>query len=903
MNQDDAAHQNRSSPYHAQSLDSVLRSLQVDPQKGLSESDVQKALRDVGPNKLREGPTYSRWKIFFDQFKSVVIIVLAVAGGGAFAFGQWVEGIAITAVLMVNTAIGYLTEYKARRSMAELQAMGGDTIRVLRSGEQEEIDSEDLVPGDIIILEGGDLIPADIRLIESNNLRVNEASLTGESEPVLKDVEPVKAETPLAERKCMLYKGTTITEGSGEGVTVGTGMNTQLGHISELAQSAEKEVTPLQKRLNQLGRRLAGITLVLAVLIAGIGLLAGRETIQMIETAIALGVAAIPEGLPIVATIALARGMYLMARRNGLIKKLPAVETLGATGVIFTDKTGTLTENRMTLRKIKTPAGEFKLEKNQVESRESVHPLELRIIETGVLCNNASLGKAADGDDPEKEQGDPTETALLRAGTKFDISRASLLERMPEEKEVPFNPDLMLMATFHQISEGFRVAVKGAPHRVLEKCSRIATENGQNDQPMKEDLREKYRKQAEELAGEGYRVLGIADKTAGSVEEEPYENLTFLGLVGLHDPPREGVRDSIDECRKAGIRVIMVTGDQAETAKAIAKETHIVDEAEEITVIHGSELKDPDDMSEEDRRRIMEASVFARVTPEQKLHLIKLMQQKGFTVAMTGDGVNDAPALKKADIGVAMGERGTDAARQVADMVLLDDAFDSIVAAVRQGRIIFTNIRKSVMFMLCTNVAEVIIVAVAAAAGTFADIPIPLLPLQILYLNVITDVFPALALGMSAGEPGVMEEKPRPRDESILTAGHWRAIAGWAALVAVCVLGSLVAAYNGLNFETRTAVTVSFLTLAFAKLWFVFNLRKPGSGMLKNDIVRNPFVLGSIVLCTVLLLAAVYLPAISDILKTRHPGLTGWSLLLGMSLLPFIVGQGLRTIQRLGTRD
>ncbi|MFO7962989.1 MAG: cation-transporting P-type ATPase [Desulfobacterales bacterium] len=886
--------------YFSIPVDDTLEKLGVTAKQGLSQEDVRRRLERHGPNRLREAKTRSAWLMLIDQFKSMVIIVLVIAGAVALTFQHWAEGIAIAAVLLINAGLGFVTEWKAVRSMEALRELGGDTIRVRRGGDESEIEAENLVPGDVVVLDSGDLSPADIRLIESNNLRVNESALTGESVAVLKQTDPVAPDAPLADRKCMLYKGTTINEGSGEGVVTATGMQTELGHIAEMAESAEKETTPLQKRLNDLGRRLAWITLAIAGLIAGIGLLAGRETEKMIETAIALGVAAIPEGLPIVATIALARGMYLMAQRNALINKLPAVETLGATRIIFTDKTGTLTENRMSLRKVATSAGDFDIhegeKKIQGGEQGADDPLLRRIIEAGVLCNNASLLDTDNDQEPDEEQGDPTETALLRAGLLIDMDRKGLLEQKPEEREVPFDSEVMMMATYHRTEGGIEVDVKGAPGRVLDACSRIA-DSPDDDQALDEEARKKWKDRAEALAGEGLRLLAIADKTVENADEEPYENLRFLGLVGLLDPPREEVRHSIAQCREAGIRVVMVTGDQPATAAAIAKQTEVSVDEENPPVIHGSELKDPDDMSPEERKHAVETTIFARVNPEQKLHLIKLMQEEGETVAMTGDGVNDAPALKKADIGIAMGKRGTDAARQAADMVLRDDAFSSIVAAVHQGRIIFGNIRKSVMFMLCTNVAEVIAVAAASAAGGFTALPIPLLPLQILYLNVITDVFPALALGMGKGEPGIMKRKPRPRSESILTGSHWAAIGGWAFLVALCVLGALMAAFYLMGFDQRRAVTASFLTLAFGKLWFVYNLRIPGSKIFDNEIVQNPYVAGSIVLCIALLIAAVYMPGLSGLLQTRNPGLNGWLLIIGISLVPFVWGQVLRTGQ------
>jgi P-type Ca2+ transporter type 2C len=886
--------------YHSLSVDEVLERLEVAPERGLSKAEAARRLKRHGPNRLEEGRRVGAGRILIEQFKSMVIIVLVIAGAVALSFRHWAETAAIGAVLLVNAALGFVTEWKALRSMEALREMGADTIRVRRDEEETEMDAEALVPGDIVVVEAGDVIPADVRLVEAHNLRVDESALTGESVPVGKRTDPAAAAAALAERQSMLYKGTTVTAGSGEGIVVHTGMQTELGRISELAEHAEKQATPLQKRLDQLGRRLAWITLAIAAVIAGVGLLAGQDPRRMIETAIALGVAAIPEGLPIVATIALARGMHRMARRHALIEKLPAVETLGATHVIFTDKTGTLTRNRMTLGRVVTPGGDFTLEDAGGEGardRRDDPPTLRRVIEVGVLCNNASLTDADNDRIPEAEQGDPTETALLRAGLAVGLSREDLLADRPEVREVPFDAERMMMATFHRGPEGVEEAVKGAPEAVLAACGDIVGETPDDTRPLDEETRRRWHEGAETLAAEGLRLLALADRIVDDPEVEPYEGLRFLGLGGLADPPAEGVREALRECREAGIRVIMVTGDNPATAAAIARETGLTGE-DETRVLQGEDLADPDEMDADQQGLAAETRIFARVSPARKLHLIKLFQQRGETVAMTGDGVNDAPALKKADIGVAMGRRGTDVARQAADMVLQDDAFASIVAAIRQGRVIFGNIRQSLMFMLCTNIAEVIAVAAAAAAGGVSRLPIPLLPLQILYLNVITDVFPALALGMGKGDPDVMRRPPRPRDESILTRGHWRAIGGWATLLAACVLASLSIAFYGFGFDERRAVTVSFLTLAFAKLWFVYNLRHPGSGLLRNAVVRNPWVAGAVVLCVLLLLAAVYLPGLSDLLKTVPPTGRGWGLLLALSLVPFVVGQIRRAFQK-----
>ena len=885
--------------YYDQSVDETLKSLETDPESGLKKELYRKRKEKHGPNRLRKVSRRSRIKILVDQFKSIVILVLLIAAILAFALQHLSEGIAVTAVLLVNTLMGFFTELKATRSMEALRQIHKDKIRVRRFGTEEEADTETLVPGDIIILESGDLVPADVRIIESNNLQVNESALTGESVPVQKGTDAVDSDSVIAEQSCKAFKGTVVTDGSGLAVVTGTGMNTELGRISELAESAEKEATPLQQKLDDLGKRLAWITIGIAILIAVVGLIVGQDTRIMIETAIALGVAAIPEGLPIVTTIALARGMYLLAKKSALINKLQAVETLGATGVIFTDKTGTLTENHMTVHTIATPAGDFRL--NEGGEAESVQNQEnelfRRIIEVGVLCNNASVLDEDNDLIPEEEQGDPTETALLRAGLLMNMNREKLLEEKNEIREVAFSSDSMMMATYHEQNGSIEVAVKGAPEKLVDACTTIAGNEPGSENPFTNEEKEKWLKRSDELAQNGLRLLAAADKVVNDENQEPYEELRFLGLIGLLDPAREDVGSAISECKSAGIRVVMVTGDQAPTASAIAKDTGITDEGDP-SVVHGRDLKDPDDLSEAERREMVKTNIFARVSPTQKLHLVKMMQEEGDVVAMTGDGINDTPALKKADIGVAMGKRGTDAARQISDMVLLDDAFKTIVSAVRYGRIIFENIRKSVMFMLCTNVAEVLAVTIATVIGGFYFFPLPLLPLQILYLNVITDVFPALALGMGKGEPGIMGKRPRPKDESVLTDSHWLAIAGWSFIISASVLTALALAIYQLGFEQEEAVTISFLTLAFGKLWFVYNLRGAGTSFLSNEIINNRYVAGSILLCIVLLLAAVYLPGLSDLLETSDPGRTGWLLLLGMSLVPFVIGQGIKIFQK-----
>jgi len=894
----------------AKPADEVCSALEVDPAQGLSDDEARRRLERHGPNELREARTKSPWRILLDQFMSTVILVLVAAGVVAVATARWEEAIAIAAVVLVNAGIGFTTEWRAVRAMNALRVLARPDVRVRRGGRERSVDESKLVPGDIVVLESGDRVPADLRLLEANGVRVDEASLTGESVAVTKRVDAVEADAPLAERTSMTYRGTLIGDGSGEGVVTATGMATELGRISELAESAEAQVTPLQRRLDHLGRRLAVLTIAIAVLVAVLGLVVGQDPRRMIETAIALGVAAIPEGLPIVATIALARGMWLLARRNALVDRLPAVETLGATQVIFTDKTGTLTENRMTLTRLVTEPGEHRLDEAEGtidgeaygDDPGDLDDVVRRLLETGALCTNAEASGVApagrdDGEEPAQEasqQGDPTELALLRGAAMVGIRRGELLDQQPEEREVAFDAELMLMATFHRRDGAYRVAVKGAPGAVLERCDTVATSDG--DQALGDEERSGWLERSEKMAGEGLRVLGIATKAADDVDEEPYEGLTLLGLVGLHDPPRQNVPWAVQECRDAGIAVILATGDQAATARAIAFHTGIVDD-EQADVMHGAELEDPGAASEEARQHVLSTRVFARVDPEQKLRLVETFQADGRVVAMTGDGVNDAPALKTADIGVAMGRRGTDAAKQVADMILQDDAFETIVGAIHQGRVIFGNIRKSVLFMLCTNLAEVLAVAVGSVIAAFAALPLPLLPLQILYLNVLTDVFPALALAVGRGGPEVMNRPPRPRSESILTSDHWRAIVASSLVIAASVLAALAIATFGLGLPRLEAITVSFLTLAFGKLWFTFVLATPGTHPFDNPVVRNPYVWGALALCIPLLLAAVYLPGLADVLSTARPGAAGWGLLLGFSVVPALAGLALRARQ------
>lgn len=866
----------------------LIQELCVSQDTGLATQEAKRRLKQYGPNRLRETKRKSSWKILFEQFKGLIVALLVVAALVSFFFGDFIEGIAIVVVIMINATIGFFTELKAVRSMEGLRRLGSVSVRVRRDGEIQEIPAEGLIPGDIVVLEGGDIVNADIRLLTSSKLQADESALTGESLPVSKSVETLDVDTPLAERADMLYKGTAVTRGSCEGIVITTGMETELGQISSLVEEAEEEITPLEKRLNQLGHKLIVATLIIAAFVATAGILVGKGAFLMIETSIALAVAAIPEGLPIVATIALARGMLRMARRNALISQLSAVETLGATNVIFTDKTGTLTENRMTVALIALDSGDIEVhEEAFTRNDEPVAPLKNKILRKAlgisILCNNASL-ESKELNEESKVVGDPMEGALLIAGVKTGLYREELTRNLPEVREEAFDSDVKMMATFHKDNDRYLVAVKGAPEYILNSSSHILTEEGERE--MSDEKRKEWLNKNNQMAEKGLRVVAIATKIADSIDSEPYKHLTLLALIGLEDPPREDVRKAIELCQDAGIKVVMVTGDQAVTASNIGSDVGLADK-NEIDVIHGKDLKNPDELSEEEKQKILQVPIFARVSPRQKLNLIDLYQKNGAIVAMTGDGVNDAPALKEADIGIAMGQRGTEVAREAADMVLKDDSFPTIVAAIEQGRVIFNNIRKFVLYLISCNVSEIMVVT----SATIVNLPLPILPLQILFLNLVSDVFPALALGVGEGDRNVMKQPPQDPGEPILARRHWLDVGRYGFLMTISVFGALILALKWLGMGERQAVSVSFLTLAFTQLWHVFNMRDRGSNFLRNSITRNPFIWGALFICIGLLLVALYVPVLSDVLKLVNPGMKGWIIVIAMSLIPLMVGQ------------
>ncbi|MGV9169453.1 MAG: cation-translocating P-type ATPase [Promethearchaeia archaeon] len=878
----------------SKSVDEVLDDLHVDSEQGLGEEEVKKRLQEHGKNLLREVAKRSVVDILAEQFKSLMVVILLIASILAFVFGNMIDGLAIGVVIVINATVGFATEFRAIRSMESLQELGKVRTNVRRGGNIQEIDGDGIVPGDIVLIEAGDVLTADLRLVETSNLQVNEATLTGESVPVAKDTEPVDTDTPVADRTNIAFKGTAVTRGSATGVVVRTGMQTEIGVISSMVQQAEEEVTPLERRLNDLGNELLWVTLLIGAIVTIIGFISGKELFLMIETGVALAVATVPEGLPLVATLGLARGMWRMARRNAIVKRLSAVETLGTTSVICTDKTGTLTEGRMTVTEIVLSDGQIEvtgkgmdLEGEFLRDQESVYPKEdtllLSLLETCIFANRAST-EIKDIKEGDTSIGDPLEIALLAVAQKAGIDPNKRFDEAPQVKEEAFDPELRMMASYNRDGDKIRVSVKGAPEVLLESCSDILTREGAAS--LDEQEREAWIQRNQELAADGLRVIGFAQKTVEDRDAEPYSDLTFVGLAGLLDPAREDVEDAILACKNAGIRVVMVTGDHPETAKKIGKDVGLIQE-DRIRVITGKELENPDEMSEEEHKNTLDAAITARVSPKQKLNLIELHQDQNKVVAMTGDGVNDAPALKKADIGVAMGKRGTEVAQEAADFVLRDDRFSTIVSAIEEGRVIFNNIRRFVVYLLSCNISEIM----AIVLFSLLPIRLPIHPLQILFLNLVTDVFPALALGVGEGDPSVMNQEPRRADEPIINRAHWLAIGGYGSLITGTVVTSFVIAMTILGLPAAVTGTVAFLTLGFAQLSHVFNMRRAESGLVKNEVTTNPYVWLAIAISIPLLILPVYVPGLAGLLRVVDPGLVGWALIFLMSVVPLIIGQ------------
>lgn len=873
---------------------SELSKLQgTDVEKGLSPEIAAKRLEEYGKNEITATRRISPWLIFLHQFKSAVVYLLVAAAALSAFFKEWADAIAIVLVILINAVIGFIMEYQAENSMQALRQMTKLNARVIRNGKVMEIPIEEIVPGDLLFLEAGDVVPADGRIVKATQLQVNESALTGESVPVEKNTQSIQEETPLAERTNMLYKGTFISNGNARAICTATGMETELGNIAAMVQGASTSATPLEKKLEGFSRRLMGITVFIVLIIFAAGLLNKVAILDMLSTSIALAVAAIPEGLPIVATLALARGMLRMARQQVIVKRLSAVEALGATTIICTDKTGTLTENSLEVAALVMPP-DLMLEKDNSSEQSLIEniPDDIRsgenyqhLLKVAVLCNNASLEKA---DDRWKETGDPLEVSLLKFASGTDMDVEEFRQKYPREDEAPFNSETKVMGTLHKNDKGFLVAAKGAAENLLEYCTHVLDKGGVKK--LDDEARQQWTQRTEELAGKGLKALAFAMKEQEQEMEEFMDELVFLGLVGFLDPPRADVKQVITECKTAQIKVTMLTGDHPATASNIADQLGISDSGSP-KVINGREMKKYEELTEEEKERWAKAAVFARVDPRQKLDLVSVLQERGHIVAMTGDGVNDAPALKKSDIGIAMGIRGTQVSQEVADMVLKDDAFTSIVKAVEQGRVIFENIRNFITFLLSCNLSELLVIGIAAAL----NLPFQLIALQILFINLITDVLPALALGVTEGDMDVMKKPPKDPSHPIIDRKRWIAIWSYSAVIAAAALG---AAVTGTDADSPEAANnILFFTLIFSQLLHVLNMASAREPLFNNEIFRNKYIWMAIGISAAITVLVFFVPVLSDVLHVRNMRGTDWYLVAAFSAGGFLVIQALKRLK------
>ncbi len=904
-------------PWHAMSVEEVLAALGSEAASGLTEAEARRRLAEYGPNELQEKPPISFWERLLDQLKGFVVVILLVAAVISALMGDWVEAAAIMAIVVLNAAIGVIQESKAEEALAALKKMAAPDAHVIRDGRRLTIPARELVPGDIVLLEAGNVIPADVRLVETINLKVDEASLTGESMPVSKRADLVlPPDTPLGDRRNCAFMSTMVTYGRGKGVVVATGMQTEIGLIAEMIQSFEEEVTPLQRKLDDLGRVLGIGSLAICGLVFIVGvlrpLLMGQPvTLQDVAdffmVSVSLAIAAVPEGLPAVVTICLALGMRRMVRRHALIRRLPAVETLGSATVICSDKTGTLTQSEMTATRLwadgvsyevsgrgYAPEGRFHRE------GEAIKPLEDAILHqlllTGLLCNDALLEKTEDGG--YRMVGDPTEGALIVAAAKAGLTREMAEAQFPRVGEIPFDSARKMMTTIHRLEEPLPIPVetpyvamvKGAPDFVLEKSTHLLTAEG--IVPLDAARRAEIAEANRAMASQALRVLGLAYRPLEAVEGEPKpetveRDLIFIGLVGMIDPARREVIPAVAKARRAGLRTVMVTGDYADTAAAIAREIGIL--RPEGRVLSGKEL---DAMSDEELEAIIdEVDVFARVAPQHKVRIVEALRKKGHIVAMTGDGVNDAPALKRADIGVAMGITGTDVSKQTADMVLTDDNYVSIVSAIEEGRSIYSNIRKFVYYLLSCNLAEIAVIFIATLVGW----PMPLTAIQLLWLNLLSDGAPALALGVEQGDPDLMDRPPRPPDEPVIN----REMAVGVIVQTIAITATVLIAYwRGLHWEhlsgqqaTTTAETMAFVTLVLSELLRAYTARSERYPIFRLGVFSNKWMQYAVGFSVALLLVVVYVPFLQPIFNTVPLTWEHWRLLIPLILIPSIAAE------------
>lgn len=879
---------------HTFSVKDILTALQTNSVAGISQKEADKRTQAFGLNVYKAQKQKSILLMMLLQFKSPIVYLLFFAVAVTLYFQDYIESIAILAVIFINAIIGFFMELQARNSMNALREMDVIHSRVIRDGKMQEIPSEKIVPGDVIVLEAGDVIPGDARIIESNQLQCDESALTGESLPSEKNTEKLSKDTMLGDQFNMVFKGTSVTNGNGKAVVTGIAQQTQLGTITSLVENSLEKETPLDKKISVLSKKLIWITLGMTSLFAITGIIQGNDWVLILETSIALAVAAFPEGLPIVVTVALAYGMLLMAKRNAIVKKISAVETLGSANVILTDKTGTLTENKIYVDSFSFPEESVLVgindnkvsfdEGNREKSEAAFNQLKL----IGALCNNAT---PKNDDDKKKWLGDPIEVALVHLVNASGSSVDELKKQYERLGEMPFSSETKIMGTLHKNEGRYFVAAKGSVEHLLEKCSKIQL--GETVKEMSENERKKILLDSEQMASNGLRVLAFAHRDEAEINEEDYLNgLVYVAMIGFIDPPRLDIKEAILSCRKAGIQIVMITGDHPLTALNIAKQVGLVDEVEQNTIT-GIDIPPMESLSDEWNRKILSTSVFARTTPKQKLDIVDVFQKAGNIVVMTGDGVNDAPALKKSDIGIAMGMRGTQVAKETASIVLKDDSFISIARAVSHGREIFQNIQKFVIYLVSCNLSEIFIVT---TIGLFAPAS-TLLPLQILFLNMVTDVFPALALGLGSGDKTVMDRPPKDSQNLIVSNRDWMTISLYAAVMTIAILVAVVYCKQTISSDSKILNNVAFITLVFAQLFHVFNMSSAHSKLIVNEITKNKFVWIALVICTLLMVLVYALPQMRLVLDLAILPPKIWLVSILSALIPLVVFQFLKIIR------
>ena len=860
-----------------QTLLQLGENLSTDLGRGLSATEAANRLERDGYNEFKKTKHTSLVVKFLMQFKSFMILVLiaaAIVSGvvGVMNGEGFTDAIIIMVIVVLNAIIGVCQEAKAEKSLEALERMAAPHCRVVRDGEVIIIESRELVVGDVVVIETGDSVPADMRLSEAVNLKIQEAALTGESLPVEKSVDVIDGDVAIGDRVNMAFASCSVTYGRGRGVVVATGQNTEVGKIASMIQSVPEIKTPMQQRLDKLGKLLAIAALAICLLIFAVGVAYGNDLLTMFMTAVSLAAAAIPEGLPAVSTIVLAIGVQRLAKKNAIIRNLPSVETLGSTTVICSDKTGTLTQNRMTVTHIYC--------EGELLAADKIDPSRELLIRIANYANDAKISR--DGD-AVQTLGDPTETALLDLGLKYGIDKDKLDGSAERVAEIPFDSERKLMTTIHQQPDSkLLVAVKGAMDELLACCDRIY-ENGQPRPITQQDI-ERLESENLHMGGEALRVLAMAYKeisdlpesvTVESVEKE----LIFVGMVGMIDPPRDEVRDAVAECRMAGIRPVMITGDHKITATAIARSLGIMQEGNRVFT--GVDVEKASD--EQLLDYASDAAVFARVAPEHKVRIVKAFQSRGNVVAMTGDGVNDAPALKLADIGVAMGITGTDVSKEAADVILTDDNFATIVTSVSEGRRIYDNLLKSIQFMLSTNLGEVLVLFIAV----IANVVTPLLPIHILWINLVTDSLPALALSGDPADKNIMRRKPIDPKQGILTRGVTIRIVLQSMLIAVAVLGACMI---GLQVSVEVARTMTFATLAFSQMTLIFSIRS-GKRLAFSSLLSNGYLLGAIAVVVGLMLVVMLVPSLQTIFHVVPLNAAQWLWIAGLSLGVFFVSE------------